>query len=293
MLLDNNSCPQVPADKRFDIAREHPFLKTLPKPYKSELVPVQEVHKTTFAEVQVLVTKRKEQIKLAQAPKSSKSLATMLNTVPHPSSSKLPNTISSEDLAELESVPLRYLTTVELETYLDGLDSANPNALNPTLTSQEMAVRNPHSVYNWLRINMPKVFLQDGEGSERSSAKPPALRTVSKKVASHASTPARPDNGYDDDLGEEGLEMMEGLISGNGGKSKGKRKRAAEDEDGGYHPKQGRVEDGKGKKPRKSRSKKVEDGTPGASAKRSRKPKVNTVASGEGVVIKEEATLDG
>lgn len=199
-----------------------------------------------------------------------------------------------EVLAELDPLPLRYLTTEELETYLDGLDHANPNALNPPLTSQEMSVRNPHSVYNWLRINMPKVFLQDGEGSERSSVKPTASRTSSKKIAP-APTSARnsaQDNGYDDDLGDEGLEMMEGLVSGNGGKSKGKRKRAAEDEDGGYHPKQGRVEDGKGKKARKPKPKKAEDGTPGANAKRSKKPKVDVAPSADGVVIKEEAAAD-
>lgn len=223
---------------------------------------------------------------------TSKSLSSLLSSTPHPSTSASPQLIT-EALAELDPPPLRYLTTEELDAYLDGLDSANPAAIHPSMTASELSVRNPHSVYNWLRINEPKVFLQDGEGSERSSVKPAggASRSLSKKTALPAPTPIKNGgvDGEDDETGYAGSEMMEGLIPGTGGKSKGKRKRGGDDDDGGYHPKQGRVEDGKGKKARKPRPKKIDDGTPGSSAKRSRKSKGESTIAVDGIVVKEEA----
>ena len=129
------------------------------------------------------------------------------------------------------------------------------------MTQQDLALKNPHSVYNWLRKNEPKIFLQDGEGSEKSMGKPGSLRGAGKRASMPG--PSKPDSleiveedglGYDPTIG--GLEPMKG----------GKRKR---DDDGGYHPKLGTPADGKTRKPR-PKKKKVEGETPVSS---SRKPK--------------------
>ncbi|KAF7590796.1 hypothetical protein BBP40_002364 [Aspergillus hancockii] len=98
----------------------------------------------------------------------------------------------------------------------------------PSLSEREReaALRNPISVYNWLRRNQPHIFLQDNENaSEKSTSRPSNLRT-SKKAASQ---PRKDEDIHDDDS----VLMDTGLGSGG---SKGKRKR---EEDAGYRPKGG------------------------------------------------------
>lgn len=115
----------------------------------------------------------------------------------------------------------------------------------PTFTEREResALRNPVSVYNWLRRNQPHIFLQDNEASsEKSGSRPSNLRTSKKPPT----TQPRKDEETNDD---------ESSIVDNG-PVKGKRKR---EEDAGYKPKNSR-----------SRAKKKDEGaTPAKRSKRS------------------------
>ena len=96
-------------------------------------------------------------------------------------------------------------------------------------------------MYNWLRRNEPKIFLQDGEGSEKSLGKPGSLRGAGKRATMPG--PSKPDAL---EIVEEDGQRYDPTISGLE-PAKGKRKR---EDDGGYHPKSGAPGDGKAKKPR-------------------------------------------
>ncbi|KAE8350959.1 IEC3 subunit of the Ino80 complex, chromatin re-modelling-domain-containing protein [Aspergillus coremiiformis] len=108
---------------------------------------------------------------------------------------------------------------------------------------REAALRNPISVYNWLRRNQPHIFLQDNENaSEKSASRPSNLRT-SKKTAPNQ--PRKDEDIHDDDS------VLMDTGPGSGG-SKGKRKR---EEDAGYRSKGGSSS--------RSSRKKKEDGSSG------------------------------
>ena len=121
-----------------------------------------------------------------------------------------------------------------LDTYLSGSASTPRPAEFPvgnrngsersTERDREMALRNPVSVYNWLRKHQPQVFLQD---NETNPDKPP--RAYGSRKSGRASTreslvKQEPDLYDDDGIAVEATS------------SKGKRKR---DDDGGYRPKGG------------------------------------------------------
>lgn len=105
---------------------------------------------------------------------------------------------------------------------------------------KDASLRNPVSVYNWLRKNQPHIFLQDHENaSEKSGTRPSNARTSKRPSA-----PIRKDEDTHD---EDGSVLDAGATSGG---SKGKRKR---DDDASYRPKGGS---------NRSRKKK-DDGAPG------------------------------
>lgn len=88
---------------------------------------------------------------------------------------------------------------------------------------RDAAMRNPTSVYNWLRRNQPQIFLQDNEvASEKSASKPANVRTSKRPPVSAR----REEEMYDED----------GIALDLGPAPKNKRKR---DEDTGYRPKGG------------------------------------------------------
>lgn len=117
---------------------------------------------------------------------------------------------------------------------------------------RDAALRNPISVYNWLRRNQPQIFLQDNENaSEKSTSRPSNLR------ASKRAPPQRKD---DDTHDEDGSTVDTGPTSGS---AKNKRKR--DDETG---PKKGGGS--------RSNRKKKEDG--GSTSKRSSKRSSGTGA---------------
>lgn len=210
-----------------------------------------------YEEVQTMIDER-DASKKARA-KAHKSLMTLTKTTPHldPLNPQVP----PEVLASLrvDEGPLqnyRLLSMDEVEQHLQDYDAklgiapSLPAPTQPAITPQDLALRNPHSVYNWLRQHKPEVFLQDGEGSEKSSGKPGALRGAGKRASIPA--PTRPDVlefVEEDGTGYEALAPTT---------TKGKRKRDP-DEDGGYHPKSGHVKDGRGKKRQYIRRKKPND----------------------------------
>lgn len=124
------------------------------------------------------------------------------------------------------------------EQYLQGLDAylagsaAAPRAFAHNTAGRnfdrgmerdrDMALRNPVSVYNWLRKHQPQVFLQDNEVQSEKPARGATARS-SKRASAPIKQEVEP---YDDD----------GIAVDIGNTSRGKRKR---DDDGGYRPKGG------------------------------------------------------
>ncbi len=205
------------------------------------------------------------QAKLSNKP--TKSLASLMATVPHASFEipaipyDLPSMFPNLTDVELESItfkpdqppPLTYLTPDDIDEYLTNIDTsldlpitatlpAAPESkrLPPHLSDKDLSMRNPNSVYNWLRRHEPRIFLQDGEGSEGSksvSGKPGALRGAGKRAS--IPQPSKPD-GLVEFVEEDGMghDISLGGATSGAGKKDAKRKRASLD-DAGYRPKGG------------------------------------------------------
>ena len=276
LLLDINDSPQLPADKRFNLTTPHADLTPIP-PLVTPADLAEAASNTTaegkaiYAEILALYNES-EATKSASAS-ASKSLAGLMTSTPHLSLKNPP--ADPKILEDIRGQSDRYMTLEQIDQHLFELDSliagssgTAPAAQRPqqveTAATLDLSLDNPHSVYNWLRNNKPQVFLQDGEGSEKSSGKPGALRGAGKRIPQPA--PSKPDVL---EFVEEDGAGYDGLIVA--AKTGGKRKRGTGggdgEDDGGYHPKAGRVEDGKGKKARQPRKKK-EDGGGGGSARK-------------------------
>lgn len=147
-----------------------------------------------------------------------------------------------------------YLTIRQEEQYLQNLDSflggksthprihamnslGSKSAERTTDREREMQLRNPVSVYNWLRRHQPQVFLQDHETSNDKGSKISGSRSSKRTVASKE---AKQEPEYYD---EDGIALEYGAGS------KGKRKR---NDDGAFRPKGGKP--GPGTKKRKDDS---------------------------------------
>lgn len=151
--------------------------------------------------------------------------------------------VQEEDLPEdlTAEKPATYLGIEQEEDYyvnLDRLLGNSPVPLIPELSSagekssdkeKDINVRNPMSVYNWLRKHQPQVFLQDHEVSSDKSAKTGDKRGAGKR-ASIAAAKATPEY-----LDEDGISY--GADSSSAFGSRGKRKR---DDDPSYRSKGGR-----------------------------------------------------
>lgn len=267
MLLDMNESARIPADKRIDILTESPSLSAVPPLISSdELSKIASAEDPTsqslYKEIVGMLDEKKRHIEDARG---AKSLASLLSSIPHLSSTG--GGVVAEDLLaslappEGAPAPPSYLTPDQVDDYLYEIDAtlgskpALPPQKSHVPTPQELAIKNPLSVYNWLRRHEPRIFLQDGEGGhEKSTGRSGALRGAGKR--SSAVAPSHP----------EALEFVEedGIgydpsATGTTG-TKGKRKRDPDDE--GYTPKGSRIgEDGKVKKRPYVRKKKP-DGTP-------------------------------
>jgi len=246
LLLDINNSAQIPGNQRIDLAVESPPISALPAlvndtelstAVKCDTPEGQKV----YDEIRTMLDQK---ILAKKSNQTAKSLAMLSTSTPHRSLAT--GAIPPELVADLDPgtdgpQPVSYLSPDQIDDYLYDVDvtigaplyptlapAVNGNTL-PSLSEKELSVRNPNSVYNWLRRHEPKIFLQDGEGSEKSSGKPGALRGAGKRASIPA--PSRPDQV--EFVEEDGIGYD---ISLSGSTTKGKRKR---DDDGGYRPKGG------------------------------------------------------
>ncbi|KAF4633049.1 hypothetical protein G7Y89_g5073 [Cudoniella acicularis] len=252
LLLDVNNSAQIPAEKRIDMSVDVPSLTAVPPLVSNEdLARAAQIDtpegRAMYKEIRSMV---EEKVAMAAAARNGvkppKLLALLVSTVPHLT---LDNPLVSADLlATLEppeghTAPITYLTPDQIDEYLDEVDTrlsgtgpAVPHPPSPPTTHHDLALRNPNSVYNWLRKNEPKVFLQDNEGSEKSLGKPGALRGAGKRASIPA--PSKPD--ALEFVEEDGI-GYDATLAGPSS-TKGKRKREDGD-DGAYHPKASRVDE--------------------------------------------------
>ena len=269
-----NNSAQIPADKRIDLYADTPLLSPVPSLVTSdELARAAEFNTPTgqaiYNEILQIISEKAAE---KSASKPPKSLALILGTTPplKADGPHVPPDLKSSFIPlDGHTEPIAYLTMDALDDYIHEVDAAL-GATSPapyhlrSPAKLDLALQNPNSVYNWLRRNEPKIFLQDGEGSEKSNGKPGSLRGAGKRSSMPA--PSKPDAleiveedgiGYDPTIG--GLEPTKG----------GKRKR---DDDGGYHPKSGTPGNGKTKKPR-AKKPKVEGETLAPTSRKKAKPK--------------------
>ncbi|EXJ85001.1 hypothetical protein A1O3_05676 [Capronia epimyces CBS 606.96] len=251
LLLELNSCPQVPPSLRYDlrppgnqissderskllVSEEEGHLEL--RKARSQLQ-AKEIDETRYREIEASLLKAP-----AFAPK--RSYASLLSVAPPPRQ-------PIEKMEPNKSDSSGFLSTKHEEDYLQALDAfldganTNPrshavnslgsrNAERTTERERETQLKNPVSVYNWLRKHQPQVFLQDNETSSEKPSRATGSRISARKSANKEALKQEPDL-YDDD----------GIALDPGSSLRGKRKR---DADGGYRPKGG---NSKGTKRRK------------------------------------------
>lgn len=234
----------MPSHLRYDLLTESPNLPAIP-----DLIPDSAVVLASGSEGQQLYdqirTKLDAKREARETNKPAKTLAAMLSTRPPVS---LDSVIEDhvEDLTAATSVG--YLPQEQFDEFYTRLDVAiersapvetyDPHGYPPRLSEKELEVRNPNSVYNWLREHEPQVFLQDGEEASASatSGKPGSLRGAGKRASIPA--PSKPDAVEfveEDGIGYDASVSRQGSAAGLG-TLKSKRKRLSEDEIG-YRPK--------------------------------------------------------
>ena len=240
LLAELNAMPHIPKSTRFDLRPRYEASKI-----KSEI----ESQVKTEEDGHLALRKGRYQLQLGQIGVSEyedlkasvmhsdpflaeASYAELLKT------SLLPARMQTASEESISDGLNPYLPAREEEQYLQSMDAyINGSALTPRshvtstakMTSAELnretQLKNPVSVYNWLRKHEPKVFLQDHEPATEKAPKAVASR-VSKRNTNRDSIVKQEPELYDED----------GIAVDTNGAGKGKRKR---DEDGGYRPKGG------------------------------------------------------
>ena len=263
LLEDLNSRPQIPARLRYDLQVPETLKASQPPPTEPYTMgtahtALKAARKRLRLGRMSLVDYRELEASILANPafKSNNSYTELRKLAP----------ISVPAGADVSQDPSSacggILSTRHEEEYLKGLDSflagsttiPRPHAAkNNTSRSlersiereKEMQLRNPVSVYNWLRKHQPQVFLQDNEShAEKEKKSRPSKRT---------STTLKQEPDDDDSV----------MVDLGGSTSKGKRKR---DDDAGYRPKGGN-----------SRAKRRREDT-GGSSRRSKKLSISEVA---------------
>jgi len=244
LLLELNSCPQVPPSLRYDLST----------PDESGMLEAEAGPFAPGADIHVELQKARRQIGTGQTKMAGylDLEAALLKTTalaPRHSYSKLlqlaPPSKQTNEKADAENVsPCGFLSVRQEEQYLHGLDaytignSVTPrphatislgsrNAEKTVERERETQLKNPVSVYNWLRRHQPQVFLQDNEASTEKTPRTTASRTSARKSVTKELLKQEPDLYDDDGIAKEHL-----------GSARSKRKRGGDD-DGGYRPKGG------------------------------------------------------
>lgn len=231
MLLDVNSSPQIPFERRIDISLEE---------------------------------EDEEDNDSDTTQKPAKALRKLLEDVPHSSYAasieQFPDIMEDLDPQDPSIHPTTFLSADDIDEYIYELDMRLKRPPKPTLApsaigkevpnpAANFALRNPTSVYNWLRRHAPKTFLQDlekekekdkakdkekedrhadkdddGGNSKQKRKSAGTARTKRQSAASRKEKEAAESMDWDDDAGYDAPAP------------KNKRKR---DDDGGYRPKGG------------------------------------------------------
>lgn len=263
LLEDLNNRPQIPARLRYDL--QVPETRKLSEPPPAEpytIATAQAALKAARKQLRVgqitLMDYRELESSILVSPafKSNKSYTELREMAPFPMPA---GAVVSHDHSNPSG---GILSTRHEEEYLKCLDSflagsttiPRPHAAKNNTSrgsersierEKEMQLRNPVSVYNWLRKHQPQVFLQDNESHAEKEKKPrPSKRTSTA-------------------LKQEPEDEDRVMVDLAGSTSKGKRKR---DDDAGYRPKGGN-----------SRAKRRREDT-GGSSRRSKKVSISEVA---------------
>lgn len=183
------------------------------------------------------------------SPRPTKSLRRLVDEVPHQCFSEVvdsyPKIIEELQPDDPNVYPTAFLTAADVDNYIAEIDSrlglkakpaVPPPATDLRKSATNFALRNPTSVYNWLRRHAPKTFLQDLEkdkdrekhhdedgGGKRKGG---GARGSKKQSAAHRKEAGEPVE-WDEEAANDSQPF---------GSVRGKRKR---DDDGGYRPKGG------------------------------------------------------
>ncbi|KAJ4295447.1 hypothetical protein N0V90_007459 [Kalmusia sp. IMI 367209] len=245
ILLHMNDSARLPAQQRVDL-REQSEIDAKPTIEDPEVVQ-QRLHRlrTELADGIITAeefTHRAEQLHDSQTIQLTRSLVGLEAKVPHTREAPEPP-IDGLDLTE--TAP-GYMSPTHEEEYLLAMDLAfaDPNAFDgrpiripsthPPPTEKELTVRNPDSVYNWLRKHQPQVFLQDKDPqhpenmSEKSAAPKANAGGRGKRQSAAAGTPGPKTDQDDEDV----------FIPETGAGIKGRKSKGGE-EDSAYRPKGG------------------------------------------------------
>lgn len=227
VLLEINDSPQIPPERRIDLTLED--------------------------------DEQDDETETDASLKPTKSLQQLIDQVPHMSyaarAERFPEILEDIEPKDPELYPTAFLSAEDVDNYIAELDMrlglrtkpAVPPSTQTNGTSNpaaNFALRNPTSVYNWLRKHAPKTFLQDLEKDKdkdkdkdhdnehdkkpesNNKRKSGATRATKRKSTASAVEPVE-NMDWDDD-GAYDVQTT--------GSIRGKRKR---DEDGGYRPKGG------------------------------------------------------
>lgn len=264
-LLDFNNQPRVPARQRFDLADPSTAVRSVPldsaQPTDAEQPPAAAPGLSTEAAQQRLsqlrdqlntgaitadqYTQQADQLHGSQAIQHvHKSLAGLEASVPHTIVADLTTLPDGIDLSE--HAP-GYMSPQHEDDYLLALDqllddpaleatasqhrTLHLGPSQPPLSEKDLTIRNPDSVYNWLRKNQPQVFLQDKDAahhdnaSEKAAPKGGSKKSRQSNIGGGGTPGPKEDHDGDDSAAPEG-------------KAKGK-KGAADPDDTAYRPKGG------------------------------------------------------
>ncbi|KAI1140574.1 IEC3 subunit of the Ino80 complex, chromatin re-modelling-domain-containing protein [Hypoxylon sp. FL0543] len=190
----------------------------------------------------------------------TKSLRKLEQEVPHRSfaayAEQFPEILEDLEPENPSIHPTSFLTADDVDEYLYELDSRLKLKPKPTLAPSALgkeisnpaanfALRNPTSVYNWLRRHAPKTFLQDLEkekekdkdkGKDKDDGHGDKDDDGRKRKGGGTARTKRQSAATKKEKEREAAEDWDDEMSYDAPVAKGKRKR---DEDGGYRPKGG------------------------------------------------------
>ncbi|KAH6633041.1 IEC3 subunit of the Ino80 complex, chromatin re-modelling-domain-containing protein [Boeremia exigua] len=244
-LLDFNNQPRVPPRQRFDLAGASAASAAGAASADPAHPPAPQPATLGLSSAASADQHAPPAAHAAAPPALPRSLASLEATVPHTAVAAVAALPDGIDLSE--HAP-GYMSTQHEEDYLLALDQLLDDPAfepatshhrtfhlgpsQPPLSEKDLTIRNPDSVYNWLRKNQPQVFLQDKDAphhdnaSEKAAPKGASKKSRPSNVGGGGGTPGP----KDDHDGEDSAAPE--------GKAKGK-KSAADPDDTAYRPKGG------------------------------------------------------